>query len=238
MRPCLEILEDRITPTTFTPAILTDPQGATNSLRGVITQANADTGTATDTIQLGIGTYGLSLPNTAGHDVLNASGDLNINSENHGLIIQGVTDANGNPLTVIDQRTFDRVFQILNPADNPEKVIFRNLVIEGGNAQDNGGDDTPPGTTDAEGGGIMVDGGGFVTLSNVVLTKNTAQSGDDFSAQGGGIYVLGGSLNIQSSTIQNNSVFVDASAAKGDGEAASGGGVYGSHANISISSST
>src|SRR5579871_6706725 len=59
VRPCLETLEDRITPTqTFTPTVFTDGvsgNSQVNTLRDAILAANADTSTGTDTIQLQAG---------------------------------------------------------------------------------------------------------------------------------------------------------------------------------------
>ena len=52
---CLETLWERLTPTTFTPTTFGD-DGMANSLRGAITQAINDSGTAADTIQLSAGT--------------------------------------------------------------------------------------------------------------------------------------------------------------------------------------
>ena len=130
-RPFLEALEDRITPTTFTPTTFAD-DGTANSLRGALTQANADTGTATDTIQLHAGTYNLSIANAGGkHEISNAQGDLNVTSNRHALVIRGATDANGHPTTTIEQTAIDRVFQVLTPGVS---VTFEDLVIEGGQA--------------------------------------------------------------------------------------------------------
>ena len=74
VRPCLEALEDRITPsTTFTPTVNTDGvsfNGQVNTLRDAILAANRDTGTGTDTIQLQENTtYTLSIANSAGQTV-------------------------------------------------------------------------------------------------------------------------------------------------------------------------
>jgi hypothetical protein len=59
VRPCLETLEDRITPAPLSPTVFDDPKGATDSLRGVITQANSEGAVGTVTIQLQAGTYTL-----------------------------------------------------------------------------------------------------------------------------------------------------------------------------------
>jgi uncharacterized repeat protein (TIGR01451 family) len=224
-RLAVETLEDRITPTTFTPTTFLD-DGTANSLRGAITQANNDDGSATDTIQLAAGTYQLTIANSADkHEQMNASGDLNITSLSHGLVIQGTTDASGNPTTIIQQTVLDRVFQIVN-AGTQTNVTFENLVIEGGQAQDDGTAGAPAGSSLAEGGGILDDGRN-VTLTNVVLQNNSADAGPSFGAGGGGIFEEdGGSLTIQSSVIQTNHALGGAGTSNNAGGKAAGGGVF------------
>jgi len=56
-------------------------------------------------------------------------------------------------------------------------VVFRDLVIQGGLAQDDGSEGALAGTTDALGGGVL-NNGGNVTLDNVVLQNNVARGGD------------------------------------------------------------
>jgi hypothetical protein len=80
--------------------------------------------------------------------------------------------------------------------------VFRDLLIQGGLAQDDGSDGAVAGTTDALGGGIL-NNGGSVTLDDVVLQNNVAQGGDasvlgapGHNARGGGIYSTGGALSI------------------------------------------
>ena len=64
--------------------------GGAGSLRDAIIWANADIGKTTDIIQLQAGTYVLSLPNgTSGHETASQTGDLNITSTAHQLIIDG-----------------------------------------------------------------------------------------------------------------------------------------------------
>ena len=65
IRLAVEPLEDRTVPTTFfaDPSIV---DGKPGSLRDAILQANADLGSATDTIILQPGTYALGIPNTKG----------------------------------------------------------------------------------------------------------------------------------------------------------------------------
>jgi hypothetical protein len=231
----LEALEDRVTPTTFIPTAFSDsldPAPTIKSLRDAVIAANTDTGTATDTIQLSAGTYTLSLVNVANnHEANSSSGDLNINNAAHALIIQGATDANGNPTTIIDQTVADRVFQILNLSNGTAAgptVTFKNLVIEGGNAQDDGGQGAVAGKSDALGGGILNGGGdttlgtyegGNVTLSNVVVKDNQATAGNSWSAYGGGVYSVDGSLTINHSVIASNA------ALDGGGDNTAGGGV-------------
>jgi hypothetical protein len=224
VRPCLEALEDRITPTTFTPTTFAD-DGTANSLRGAITQANGDAGTAVDIVQLQTGTYQLTLANTAGkHEQGNTQGDLNITSTRHALVIQGTTDAKGHPTTTIQQAALDRVFQVVNPGTS---VTFKDVVIEGGQAQDDGSAGAAAGSTTALGGGIL-DDGGDVTLTNVVLQKNSAHGGAGFDADGGGIFAeRAGSLTIQSSVVQANSAFAGANNNNGGlGGFGKGGGAF------------
>jgi hypothetical protein len=223
------MLEDRITPSsTFAPTVNTDGvsfNGQVNTLRDAILAANRDTGTGTDTIQLqGNTTYTLSIANTNGHDSIGTEGDLNISNTSHALVIQGIADVAGNPTTIIDQTALDRVFQIVNPGTT---VTFKNLIIEGGFARDNGAAGAAAFSTEVDGGGILDDGGN-VTLSNVILQNNSAEAGSGFAVKGGGIYVgNGGSLTVSSSLIQSNHVIGsmgDSSAPNGG--VAQGGGVY------------
>jgi hypothetical protein len=271
VRPGLEMLEDRITPnSTFTPTTFADDPSKGFTLRQAVSAFNADNsdpgGGTTDIIQLAAGTYTLSIPNASGnkHEQGNASGDLNINNTNFInpiLTIQGAPlDANGNPTTIIQQTQADRVFQILNQgggSEGPETVIFKNLIIEGGDALENGGNGVAADSTDALGGGILDNGGeAHVTLSNVVLKSNKAVAGSGLNAYGGGIFVAGdnqgrGLLSIQNSVVQNDSALGGAVAgvsangrpegfAAGGGVAASGGGVINTTSigcNVSISNS-
>lgn len=221
VRPRLEALEDRITPTVFTPTTFAD-DGTAGSLRQAVINANNDNGTAMDTIQLSAGTYTLTIINIGGdHDVSSSQGDLNITNTNHALVILGTTDANGNPTSVIDQTVADRVIQIVNPGTT---VTFKNLILEGGNAQDDGGAGAPAGESTAQGGGILDDGGN-VTLSNVVVQSNQATAGTTNFAQGGGIFVQDGALTINHSVIRNNTATGGVGGGGTTGGDANGGGV-------------
>jgi hypothetical protein len=229
LRPRLELLEDRLAPAVFTPTTLSDgvtPDGTVNTLRDAIIAANRDNGADTDTIRLSAGTYKLTMINIAdNHDVESSQGDLNILNTKHALVIQGTTDANGKPTTIIDQTVADRVFQILDLDNGPAPTVtFKDLIIQGGNARDDGSPGGVAGKSVAQGGGILVDGG-KVTLSNVVVQSNQATSGATFFAQGGGIFVGFGTLTLNNSVIQNNGAVGGVSEKFADGGDADGGGV-------------
>jgi hypothetical protein len=208
-RLLLELLEDRCVPTTITPTMFEDGVLDSGSLRDAVLQFNADPGSGDDTIQLLAVTYALTIVNTAGHhETAGLEGDLNITNTSHQLIVQGAGSS-----TIIDASQLqDRVFQIVNPGT---VVVFQDLVISGGLAQDDGSNGALAGSTDALGGGIL-NNGGNITLDNVVLTNNVARGGDGPAgapalpggaghwARGGALYSTGGSLDISGTTIASN----------------------------------
>jgi hypothetical protein len=244
LRPFVEVLEGRWVPTTLTPTTLLDGGLGSGSLRDAVLQFNADTGTDDDIIQLEAGTYALTIQNIGGrHESAGLAGDLNLTQTSHRWIIQGAGS-----LTILDASQLqDRVFQIVNPGT---QVVFQDLVIQGGLAQDNGADGAQAGTTDALG-GAMFNNGGNVTLDDVVVQNNVARGADAASlgapghnASGGGIYSTGGALTLAGATVANNqaiggnggnggSGFVRA----GDGGWGSGGGLYATGGSVDISSS-
>lgn len=245
VRPRLEVLEDRITPNTYTPTVFTDgvsSGGTVNTLRDAVLAANKDGGTDTDVIQLQAGTYTLSIGNTSGHETAGKEGDLNITNPRHSLIIQGGTDASGKPATILEQTAFDRVFEIANIVNPSTTVTFKNVVIEHGWALEDGGIATST-STDSLGGGIL-DEGGNITLNNVVLQSNSALAPLGFDAAGGGIYVVNGSLTINNSVIQGNTVTGGIGGFDGTPSgSAEGGGVFfsvsrGTLAQLTITGST
>jgi hypothetical protein len=136
-------------PTTITPTTFADGGPGSGSLRDAVLQFNTDAGTENDTIQLLPGTYTLTIRNTGGHhETAGLTGDLNLTQTSHRWILQGA-----GPSTIIDASQLqDRVFEIVNPG---AVVVFQNLLIRGGLAQDDGSDGAQPGTTDARGGGIL-----------------------------------------------------------------------------------
>jgi hypothetical protein len=242
-RLLLESLEDRCLPTIFMPTTFADGVLGSGSLRDAVLQANADTGTDDDTIQLLAGTYSLTILNSGGHhETGGLTGDLNLTQTSHHWIIQGA-----GPSTIIDASQLqDRVFDIVNPGT---VVVFQNLVIQGGLALDDGSDGALAGTTDARGGGIL-NNGGRVTLDDVVVQNNGAQGGDaamlstpGYNASGGGIYSTGGALTLAGATIANNQVVggrggnPNAHNPAGDGGAGSGGGLYATGGSLDIADS-
>jgi hypothetical protein len=234
LRPFVEVLEGRWVPTTLTPTTFLDGGLGSGSLRDAVLQFNADTGSDDDIIQLEAGTYTLTIPNVGGrHETAGLTGDLNLTQTSHRWIIQGA-----GPSTVIDASQLqDRVFQIVNPGT---QVLFQDLVIQGGLAQDNGADGAQAGTTDALGGGVL-NNGGEITLENVVVQNNVARGGGE--ADGGGFYSTGGALTISRTTIANNQAFGGPGAPYsgfrpgGPGGLAGGGGLYASGGSLDISDS-
>jgi hypothetical protein len=243
-RPFAEVLEGRWVPTTLTPTTFLDGGLGSGSLRDAVLQFNADTGTADDIIQLEAGTYALTIPNVGGrHETAGLTGDLNLTRTSHRWIIEGAGLS-----TIIDASQLqDRVFQIVNPGT---QVVFQDLVIQGGLAQDNGADGAQAGTTDALGGGIL-NTGGEVTLENVVAQNNVARGGDvavrtvpGHSALGGGLYSTGGALTLAGATLSNNQATGgrggDSSRTRylaGAGGSASGAGLYATGGSLDISDS-
>src|SRR6516225_3257886 len=240
----LEPLEARSVPATITPTTFADDGLGSGSLRDAVLQFNADTGTDDDTIQLLPGTYSLTIVNPGGrHETAGLTGDLNLTQTSHRWIIHGA-----GPSTIIDgSQLQDRVFQIVNPGT---QVVFQDLVLQGGLAQDDGSDGAVVGSTDALGGGIL-NNGGDVTLDNVVVQNNVARGGDVASlgvaghnANGGGIYSTGGALTLAGATLANNQVMGgrggdhNGDASGGDGGSAVGGGLYATGGSLDISLST
>jgi len=250
-RPSIELLERRLVPTTLMPTTFADGVLGSGSLRDAVLQFNADSGTDDDIIQLQAGTYALTLPNTGGHhETAGLEGDLNITSTAHRLIIQGAGSSGANATIVDASQLQDRVFQIVNPGT---VVVFQDLVIQGGLAQDDGSDGALAGSTDALGGGIL-NNGGQVTLDDVVVQNNVAWDGDaaaratpGHNASGGGIYSNGGALTLEGVTLTNNRAIggrggdgipaFGGGTPAGDGGAALGGGLYATGGTLDISES-
>jgi hypothetical protein len=244
-RPQLLELEGRCVPSTITPTTFADGGLGSGTLRDAVLQLNADTGTDDDIIQLGAGTYALTIQNMGGrHETAGLSGDLNLTQASHRWIIQGA-GSSGDNATIIDASQLqDRVFQIVNPGT---QVVFQDLVIQGGLAQDDGSDGALAGSTDALGGGIL-NNGGDVTLDDVVLQNNVARagnaavlSGPGYNARGGGFYSTGGALTMAGAAMTNNQALGGRGGDHnglqygGSGGSAGGGGLYATGSSLDIS---
>jgi predicted outer membrane repeat protein len=124
----------------------------------------------------------------------------------------------GKTTSVITDNQTSRVFDVVGTTSTLS-VVFQKLSIEGGYANNNGGLNLP-GT--AVGGGLLIDGGN-VTMSSVSVKSNLAAGasgtfgspggglggagntgGDGGKAQGGGFYLAGGSLTLNSDTFSDN----------------------------------
>jgi hypothetical protein len=243
----IELLEGRCLPATITPITFDDGGPGSGSLRDAVLQFNADVGTDEDIIQLQAGTYTLTIQNMSGHhETAGLTGDLNINSTSHRWIIQGAGSSGDNPTVIDAGQLQDRVFQIVNPGT---QVVFQDLVVQGGQAQDDGSDGALPGTTDPLGGGIL-NNGGNITLDNVVVQNNVARGGDaavlsapGHNASGGGISSTGGAFTIAGATIANNQAIGgrggdhNGLARAGNGGSATGAGLYAIGGSLDISDS-
>jgi hypothetical protein len=167
----VEPLEGRCLPATITPTTFADC-GCSGSLRDAVLQFNLDSGTEDDTILLEAGTYTLTIRNTSGrHETAGFEGDLNITRASHRWIIQGAGSSGNNPTIIDAGQLQDRVFQIVTPGT---QVAFRDLIIQGGLAQDDGSNGALARSTNALGGGVL-NNGGNLTLDNVVLRTTSPE---------------------------------------------------------------
>jgi hypothetical protein len=196
------LLEDRVVPAVFnvnsTADILNPPSG-TVTLRSAIQQANATPGGNTINLTLA-GTYRITLAGTAG-ETDNAAGEFAILPAGGNLSI--INTSGG--LVTVDAGGLNRVFDI-NPANtnNPATkitVTMQGFTITGGRATSTANPDGP----DASGGGIRDQGNASLTLTNMVVTGNSA------TADGGGVSMENPAvstpwtLTVNNSTISNNS---------------------------------
>ena len=210
------------------------------SLRGAIIAANANANPDPVTINLQPGTtYNLTMANATQENAA-ATGDLDITTSLHSVTIIG-----GGNTTVIDAAGLtsgtmhDRVFQIT--ASNVT-AIFQDLVIQNGNAADNGqsGSSTDPAADNGGDrfGGCMLNNGGNVTLDNVVVQFCHALGKGDsvinnhttLEARGGGL----ASLTLSGAVVVTDSRFFANNALggnggnfnNGNGSGAKGGSIY------------
>jgi len=151
------------------------------SLRAAIQEANATVG-GPHTINVPAGTYTLTI--TGRDENASATGDLDIGKN---MTIAGA----GADKTIIDANYIDRVFHVFYGLS----VTFQDLAIEHGQPSASGG------TVD------YFEGGGIFTRGNVTLLRcdvNTNRAGDGIGTEGGGLYVINGTVSIRDSTFRNN----------------------------------
>lgn len=221
------------------------------SLRGAIIAANTNLNADPVIINLQPATtYNLTLTNATQENAA-ATGDLDITTTLHSVTIVG-GGSSGPNASIIDASALntgnvrDRVFHIIN---SNITAIFQDVLIRNGKTADNGnsGVSTDPAAqnTHRAGGGIL-NNGGNVTLTNVLIQACEAVGKGDsvvnehttLEAQGGGLAVLGttGNVIIASSKFSANS----ASGGNGgifnnaNGGAAKGGAIYFENGTLNI----
>jgi hypothetical protein len=224
------------------------------SLRGAIIAANADLGSTPIVINLQPGTtYNLTLANATQENAA-ATGDLDITTTLHSVTIVGGGSSGPNK-TIIDASGLqsgsmhDRAFQITAAGVN---VTFQDLVIENGVGADDGTSGKSTDLTSQNstriGGGIL-NNGGSVTLTNVVIQSCQAIGKGDtvlndhtaLDAFGGGLASLGTTGNV----IITGSTFTGDSAIGGNannfnngaGSNARGGSIYFEGGTLTITGS-
>ena len=213
------------------------------SLRGAILAANADLNADPVIINLQPATtYHLTLTNATQENAA-ATGDLDITTTLHSVMIVGGGSAGPNA-TIIEASalnagtTRDRAFHITTSGVT---AIFQDLVIQNGKAADDGtsGKSTNPASQNSHGtGGGILNNGGSLTLTNVTVQSCEAIGKGDtivnehttLEARGGGVASLAGTGNV----IISGSRFTANNATGGnggnfnnaDGSAAKGGAIY------------
>ena len=233
------------------------------SLRGAIITANTNVSADPVVINLQPGTtYNLTLANATQENAA-ATGDLDITT-----VLHSVTIAGGGSSTVIDAAGLtsgnmrDRAFQITGSGVT---AIFENLTIQNGRAADDGASGAstnPTAQNSTRAGGcilngagidatnqVAINGGGSVTLTNVVVGNcQTLGKGDTvinqhtkLDALGGGLASIGltGNVIISASTFTGNTAAGGNAGNFNNGNAsnAKGGSIYfeGGTLNINLS---
>lgn len=196
----MEMLEQRIVLSAFTPAISGPEAQAGNSLRDAVQQAN--TNNQDDVIYLGPGTWRQDLINgPAGQENEAAAGDFDLTEQNHTIVIEGA----GTGVTIVDGLQLDRLFHVHENVH----AIFRNLTITNGLAYDNGFPGSLPHERPAMGGGILVENG-TLELENVQFLRNTARGAEGLKgldgrpAYGGAIAAVNSSVTVRDTTFEEN----------------------------------
>jgi len=224
------------------------------SLRGAVIRANANPNAAPVVINLQPATtYNLTITNATQENAA-ATGDLDIITSLHPVTLIGGGSSGANA-TVINAAGLasgnmrDRVFHVTASGVN---VTFQNLVIQNGEAADDGasGMSTNPANQNANrfGGGLL-NNGGTLTLTNVVLQSCQALGKGDsvindhttLDAHGGGIasVTATGNVTVTDSTLTGNSAAggIGGNFNNGAGSNARGGSIYFEGGTLNISGS-
>ncbi|MGH2712155.1 MAG: LamG-like jellyroll fold domain-containing protein, partial [Actinomycetota bacterium] len=178
------------TATTLTPTRFDDPPPdsclpADCSLREAVIAANGVPGT--DTIDVPAGTYNLTIGGR--NEDAAAAGDLDI-TEDVTIMGEGATT------TIIDANDNDRILHVLSGTT----VDISDVTIRDGTGNTTTGADP----TNGWGGGIY--NTGSLTLTDSIVTENTAENDDPEFGQGrgAGMYNNAGTLELDGSSVTNN----------------------------------
>ena len=178
------------------------------SLRAAIDQANSNIGE--DTINLPNGRYVLSIENAnPGGENQNATGDLDIGingPESGDTNIVGESTAD----TIVDANSLDRAFHVFDGTDSEVSfdVDISDLTITGGAPQSSGGGilnqvwDTLTLERVRVTRNVAVAGGGILNSGHAVLLASTVDR--NFTAGPGGGICSSGELNVEDSTVNDN----------------------------------
>jgi len=226
----LELLEARDVPAVYRVTALTDTApGAAFSASGSGSQADPFTG-ANLTLRMALENATSAHANEDNTVILTSGATYTVNQ---GQLLADLANSQVLTITTTDdsRATLQAVQGVVSPSfrvlhlTSDTSGQFSNLVFTGGQ--------------DVRGGGIYSQG--LLTLTNSVVTDNEATSTTG-EAYGGGIYVDGGIVNIDASTISGNSVTganaVSTVYDNADGFAAYGGGIALNTGAVHITSST
>jgi fibronectin-binding autotransporter adhesin len=238
VRPCLEMLEDRLCPAILTVTTLSDPSPAAandGSLRGELLQNQTDGGNDTIIFAAGLnGTINLKAANgpltnfgknvtiaNPNGDTIAISGqgaieDLNLTGGAGVLVsINGQSSGGAGSLTITGgvgrSTTINGATVIVGGGIfNSATTTLSNLTVSGNSAA------TTAASTLGEGGGIFNEAA-VLTLNNDVFSGNTASSSTAF-AGGGGVYnFMTGQMKVTGGLVENNLVSSGGATVQGGG---------------------
>jgi hypothetical protein len=218
-QPCVELLEERVVPSTIT--VQNNADSGAGSLRAALLSANSG-----DTINFATGglTGGQTITLTSG----SLSPDVNVT----------ITGSGAPPVTIIDAG--NRAFDFTN--SNVTSATLQDLTIQGAASDANNGG----AILSAVGGNFELTieqctisnsstnaaGGGIANKSGTLNLIGDTISGNTSTGSGGGLYIAGGTADASNCTIAGNI----ASAAAGGGIAVAGGIFYVN--NVTVSDNT